>query len=214
MIEKPTEFWVRHPYFDFVEGSSFGRVRTVDKVVVDKNGRKWPMYGRILAPHRVGCGYLQIRFNKDGEHVTRFIHRFIAECFIPNPDNLPEINHKDNNPLNNAPSNLEWCTHKYNIEYREKFGTPAKEAARMQMKPLIAINVKTKNSSKFMSRMEAERQLGVNHWNINKVLKGEYNHTSGYWFASADSDAIETVKDKFGNTVAHKVEQLMNEKMN
>lgn len=59
------------------------------------------------------------RKNPDGYMVFSggLVHRFIAECFIPNPNNLPEINHKDENKTNNCVDNLEWCDHKYNINY-------------------------------------------------------------------------------------------------
>ena len=54
---------------------------------------------------------------KDKKRHKWRIHRLVAETFIPNPDNLPEVNHKDENKLNNEASNLEWCTHKYNSNY-------------------------------------------------------------------------------------------------
>lgn len=71
-------------------------------------------------------GYLF--FGKNGKMCLA--HRFIAECFIPNPNNLPEINHKDENKTNNCVDNLEWCTHKYNINY----GTRNKKVSIAQKK--------------------------------------------------------------------------------
>ena len=65
---------------------------------------------------------------KDNKYKKRFvIHRLVAAAFIPNPDNLPQINHKDCNKLNNCVENLEWCNNKYNYEYSLKNGTFSKE---------------------------------------------------------------------------------------
>lgn len=212
MIEKPIELWVRHPYFDFIEGSSFGRARTINRVIIDKNGRKCTIRRRLLTMHHISGGYVQIRTGKDGKKIYKNLHRFIAECFIPNQNNLPEINHRDNDPENNTPSNLEWCTHKYNMVYKEKYGISAKKASREQMKPIFAINVKTLEISLFPSRMEVERYLGINHSNIDRVIRGQYKQTGGYWFTKADDNAVDNVRSKFGDTVASKVEYLMNEK--
>ena len=62
-------------------------------------------------------GYLSITLCKNGKRKNYLIHRLIAQAFIPNPKNLPMINHKDENPLNNNIENLEWCTSKYNCNY-------------------------------------------------------------------------------------------------
>lgn len=62
-------------------------------------------------------GYPQVGLYKNGIETKFLIHKLVAETFIPNPDNLPCINHKDENPLNNCVSNLEWCTYKYNANY-------------------------------------------------------------------------------------------------
>lgn len=75
-------------------------------------------YNRLLQPYLNNNGYLKIKLvNKDGIRKNLLVHRVIAEAFLPNPDNLPEINHKDENKLNNAIDNLEWCTRDYNINY-------------------------------------------------------------------------------------------------
>ena len=62
-------------------------------------------------------GYMQITVGKTENRSQYRVHRIVAEAFIPNPDNLPEVNHKDNDRTNNRVENLEWCTHEYNIQY-------------------------------------------------------------------------------------------------
>ena len=62
-------------------------------------------------------GYMQITVGKTGNRSQYRVHRMVAEAFIPNPDNLPEVNHKDNDRTNNCVDNLEWCTHTYNVQY-------------------------------------------------------------------------------------------------
>lgn len=72
---------------------------------------------RLIKQFKNRNGYVIVRIYKDGVGVTRTVHRLVAKTFIPNPENLPEVNHKDENKSNNVVSNLEWCTRKYNIYY-------------------------------------------------------------------------------------------------
>lgn len=62
-------------------------------------------------------GYNQICLSKDGKSKMVYVHRMVAQAFIPNPHNLPEVNHKDENPSNNCVKNLEWCDRAYNNRY-------------------------------------------------------------------------------------------------
>ena len=62
-------------------------------------------------------GYRYVTFRKDGKQYTLKVHRLVAKAFIPNPDNLPEVNHKNEDKSNNSVENLEWCSTQYNHEY-------------------------------------------------------------------------------------------------
>ena len=66
-----------------------------------------------------GCGtcYKRVSLYKDGQYKSKYVHRLVAEAFIPNPDNLPVVNHKDEDGTNNKVENLEWCTNQYNVNY-------------------------------------------------------------------------------------------------
>lgn len=72
---------------------------------------------RTIKPTKNSKGYLIVGLCKERKRKNWLVHRLVAESFIDNPKNLPEINYKDENPLNNVMSNLEWCTHKYNMNY-------------------------------------------------------------------------------------------------
>ena len=62
-------------------------------------------------------GYIQVHLYKNGIRTGLKVHRLVAEAFIPNADNLPQVNHKDEDKTNNSVDNLEWCDHKYNVNY-------------------------------------------------------------------------------------------------
>lgn len=103
--------------------SSIGRVRSVDRVQMHYSNTDRPYYktykGRILS--QGNCSkYFQVILVKDNKAYNKLVHRLVAEAFILNPDNLPEVNHKDEDPSNNNVDNLEWCTKSYNINYGKR----------------------------------------------------------------------------------------------
>lgn len=93
--------------------SNMGQVRSLDRF--DDRGRH--LKGRVLAQSINTSGYLSFNPSIDGKANLKYTHRFVALAFIPNPDNLPQVNHMDGNKHNNHVSNLEWVTQKENINH-------------------------------------------------------------------------------------------------
>ena len=110
-------------YEDDYEISSDGIVRSKDRIRVDTLGRKRFFKGRVLNPDVAPSGYYRVTLARGRKNTKQFyLHRLIAQHFIPNPNNLPEINHKDGNKLNNSIDNLEWCTYQENTCHAYKHG--------------------------------------------------------------------------------------------
>lgn len=114
---------VRKPikgYEGYYEVDQFGRVFSVDRVIsVEDNGRKYdkPLAGKQMKQIIHDKGYKVVSLTRDGKTKQKFVHRLVAEAFIDNPDNLPMVNHKDEDKTNNFAENLEWCTAAYNNGY-------------------------------------------------------------------------------------------------
>lgn len=103
----------------FYEISKTGIVRSKDRRVKSSHGAMRVIPGKNIRPDLSNKGYYRIPLSINGIVRAKFgLHRLLAINFIPNPDNLPCINHKDANPLNNELLNLEWCTQSYNIQYK------------------------------------------------------------------------------------------------
>lgn len=77
---------------------------------------------RWLKTRDNGHGYIQVFVTVNGHQYMRYVHRLVAECFVPNPDNLPQVNHKDGNKANNYYENLEWCTDSENKKHAYRIG--------------------------------------------------------------------------------------------
>lgn len=88
--------------------------------MVDARGNVFSLKrNRVMTPSKSNNGYLQVHLTKDGKMKSFKIHRLVAMAFIPNPYNLPQVNHKDEDKYNNHVYNLEWCTQSYNLNYND-----------------------------------------------------------------------------------------------
>ena len=170
------EIWKPIDGFDGYEISNLGRVKSYK---IDKEN------GIIMKPYKTTKGYLQIDISLDGrkrknrKHLA--VHRLVALAFIPNPDNLPEVNHKDENKENNCVDNLEWCTTKYNCNY----GNHCENVAQAIRKDIYSID-KQGNKEYFHGVRQAGRILkgtGTAYLHISDVLRGKRKTAFGrQWF--------------------------------
>ena len=149
--------------------------------------------GRALKTQRDGAGYAAVQLWKHNKGRHKTLHRLFAEVYIPNPDNLPYINHKDENPMNYSLDNLEWCTQSYNQKYGtvndrrgEKIskalkGKPKPWVAEQKSIPIVAVDPWGKETS-YPSAHEASRQMGIDQSGITGVLRGRRKTAGGYTF--------------------------------
>lgn len=127
-------------------------------------------------------GYKHVRLSKNGKSKTIPVHRIVALSYLPNPDNLQAVNHKDENKTNNMVGNLEWCSIKYNNTY----GTRLERVSKIQLnrKDLSKQVKQFKKDGVFLkeypSTNEVERQTGFDQSNISKCCKGKYKSAYGY----------------------------------
>lgn len=191
-MENKVEIWKSHPDIVGIEVSTMGRIRTLDRVVPNRKGTRL-VKGHVLKPFYSGRGYMQVQFYMNGKRFNKKVHRLVVEAFIPNMDNLPEVNHKNCDRDDNRVENLEWCSRSYNRQYREKYGVSQAEA---QGHPLFAVNLSTLEVSHFRSQGEAGQALGVDKGNINRVIKGRLKQTNGFWFVNDDENDDDAIKQK------------------
>ena len=154
--------------------SSFGRIKNIST-------------GKILSPYISGGGYPVVKLYKNKTQYNNFTHRLIAIAFIPNPNNYPFINHKDENKVNYNIDNLEWCTCQYNLTY----GTYQQRRIDKRIIPVVQ---KTKSGEIIKihkSRIEAERETGIPHGNINMCISGKLKTAGGYIWENASEKVKE-----------------------
>lgn len=148
-------------YEGHYEVSDLGRVRSM------KYGKE-----KILKLCKTTNGYLRVGLRKDGQKKMSLVHRLIAEAFIPNPNNLETVNHKDEIKTNNAAINLEWMSREDNVAYsRPQFSKRRVQMFDKQTGELLAT---------FPSTHEAERVVGIAQQNISTCCKGKCQSSGGY----------------------------------
>lgn len=153
-------------YEGLYQVSNLGRVKSIKRNTATN---------RILKPHNTNK-YLQVCLCKNGSTKYKLIHRLVAEAFIPNYENLPEVNHKDEDKLNNSVSNLEWVSQAENLAY----GTRNKRIGLHKSKAVQAFNDEGVLVAEYSSINEAAEKNRLTPINISRCCRGIYKRSGGY----------------------------------
>ncbi|MCI2919085.1 HNH endonuclease [Staphylococcus hominis] len=167
---------------------------TDDMYMISNKGRVKSLYKNIIRKTNINKGYEMITIHIKGKIKSFSIHRLVAEAFIPNPENKPQINHIDENKLNNDVSNLMWCTAKDNAnwgtrnerirEFVLNNHIPRRYKRNVNFAPtkkVAQIDKGTKEVIKvFDSITLASKTLGIGQSNISDVCRGVRKTTGGY----------------------------------
>lgn len=163
-------------YEGYYQVSNLGRVKSFRK---SSKMHKQDEY--ILTPTVANNSYAQVTLYRNSTRKKFLVHRLVAIAFIPNPNNLPYINHKDENPLNNSCDNLEWCTAFYNNNY----GTARIRMVDSKSKPIEQLTLDNKLIAIYRSAKIASELLGINHKYLNQCCN-EKIATNGYLWRYSD----------------------------
>lgn len=167
-------------YEGYYEVSDTGLVRSVDRIITDKNGKRYFHSGRYMKLTREkgrdgAGGYLVVNLRKNGTSRVVQVHILVAKAFIPNPDNLPTVNHKDGNKTKNNVGNLEWASYRENNIHalRHKLRNP-------RGNPIIQETIDGHIVNCFRSTCEAARSTGVSVGSISHCLNDRTNSAGGF----------------------------------
>jgi len=164
-------------YEGMYQVSNLGRVRSLDRFVECSNSRRF-YKGRILSAEMDDKGYIRVLLSVAGKRRSCMVHRLVATAFLDNSENLPEVNHKDENPANNALDNLEWCTKQYNLEY----GTGRTRSIQSHKVSVLQYNMAGELIAEFGGVNEAAIAIGKPNdaTAITKCCKGKNKTAHGF----------------------------------
>ena len=172
---KSNEIW--KPIKDFeglYEVSNLGRVKSLSRLKHPNCGRYY-LKEKILKIWKNPNGYYATCLSKNGNH-TKTIHRLVAETFIPNQNNYPCVNHKDEDKSNNCVDNLEWCTWEYNNNYKNK----GERISKTKFKKVSQYDLEGNYIKEWESILGASKQLNISSSGITNCIHGRSKSAGGY----------------------------------
>ena len=179
---KKMETWKKIDWIDGIpliyEVSNYGNVRAIEHKTAYKGTDGFAVRKeRIKKQQTDKNGYKRVMlYGKQPFKKFVRVHRLVAIAFIPNPNNLPCVNHKDENKTNNELDNLEWCTTSYNNTY----GTRIERVRERTSKKVLKYDLDGNFLERYVSVTDAGRKNNVSPGNIVSVCKGYYKQIKGY----------------------------------
>ncbi|SMG31814.1 NUMOD4 domain-containing protein [Sphingobacterium psychroaquaticum] len=187
-------------YEGYYQVSNVGNVKSIERVVTEKGGKKKSLVSTMLKCAKYKNGYHFVVLCKNSVRKQFSLHRLVALHFIPNSNMKLEVNHIDEDKSNNSASNLEWISHKDNINHGTAISRRVKNsdfrgeknpmygrfgAANPRSKPIYRIDDCGRIISRHESSNEAAREFNLNPSSIIGVLNGRIGKTKGFKFRRA-----------------------------
>lgn len=187
-LEENNEIWKDIPEHPYYQASNMGHIRVLDRVNhTIRYGKPFSqkLKGGILSQQINKNGYPMVSIGKRENRKTYIVSRLIAKLFIPNPNNLPEVNHINEDKLDNRVSNLEWCSREYNQSYGTRNIRISKTMLKKDAyKHILQYDMDMNLKAEHISISAAERAIRGNAKkcgeNIRQNILGNTKHAYGY----------------------------------
>lgn len=163
--------------------SNYGRVKSLPKKLNNHTGFKITKE-MILKPRINKKGYVKYALYKNRKQKNISAHRLVAEAFIPNPENKPQVNHISGIKTDNNVSNLEWCTNSENQIHAFKMGLQKRRKGKNNItsKKVVQYDLNNNFIKEYYGVKEASEKIGIHPSNIYKCCRGEKKQTKGFVF--------------------------------
>lgn len=158
-------------YEGLYQVSNMGNVKSLSRKVKCLNNKYRTINGKVLKIMQMNNGYLFVGLWKNNKTERKLVHRIVAETFIPNPENKPEVNHIDGDKHNNNVENLEWCTRSYNTLHSYTIGLREKQRNKIRQNNIL-------NKSKIVIQYDLQGNL-IKEWESVSAIAKHYNYSQG-----------------------------------
>ena len=170
------EIWKDIEGYPDYQVSNMGRVKSLERFRKGKHNSLVFVNEKILKNSKNKNGYLCVNLCKEGKPKKYYIHRLVASAFLPNPNNLPEVNHINENKTDNRVENLEYCDRKYNNNY----GTRNERVIKSLSIPILQFTKDGEFIRKWDSAIEVEKKIIFYSSSITACCKGKRKTCGGY----------------------------------